>query len=912
MALPSRAHRQHCYLCDLPRTPWAMLQDFSEPVCRGCVNYEGPDRIDMIIDAARHMKRVYAGYLQESPRSATSNGHSSSPPPPPQGGLPPHPHSTSSARAGGGGGLSSDTQAHSSSLASMDASRLSGGGPPSLPPPLQGISHSHLGLSRSSSHAAASVPTLSSVPHPSLPPPLPSHAHHPSSSQDRLMEARRGIMTEFNSPMIRLTNGLSVGSFHPAISSRSSSDDPYHDLHHIRGASPPQRIVAGLPLIPLALSRHSGPPHPPLPHPSSSLSHHALSSHISYKRQREEDVDDTHHRHPQESQSVADELIIRYVSIEDAIQKNPLVRDTLNTLAACVPFQIRLKKDHLQIGRMFAFDISLKSSPSHDLELKYFVEYPIGSGTVHNSVSSLVKLMCHDLVKEGVVGKGPSSGLTYLEYEVKHNSGQWNSLTDLFSERVRHFHDHLKRELLPLPYVDSCLPPLPSHLGRIVPLSTKTEPSSVSVSHRSYSSSSGSNTNSSSGGSSGSGNNVGNRKRKGSPGVAEGEDDQGPSGKMNIGYDSQHHKRQQQQWLQLNQADSNTHSHSMKLAIASVGSTGGAPYGAIMPSSTSLSPLGNTDRSSHNAHTPTPPDPSPMSPTNPSNQVNANPVSGPSPMAALMNVADNLVSPNTASSGSQSIESLHHHVPHPLHNRLSSALHPLTSPGGGVGSISRRLYPGSLFGMGRGPVSDTGVGSTMPESTSGGGVGSGNRGNGVGGSATNGEMLRCTLCQERLEDTHFVQCPSLADHKFCFPCSKESIKRQGAGSEVYCPSGNKCPLAGSNVPWAFMQSEISTILGIDGYARRNSCGGVGGTTSGSGTTEDIPTTGTAVSNNNNSSNGGGGGGVSGSGSSSNDGDGSEPSGSSSSTVGNGLSGTSTSPGGTNMPKEVSIKKERES
>ncbi|KAJ6635599.1 Interferon regulatory factor 2-binding protein 2-B [Pseudolycoriella hygida] len=73
--------------------------------------------------------------------------------------------------------------------------------------------------------------------------------------------------------------------------------------------------------------------------------------------------------------------------------------------------------------------------------------------------------------------------------------------------------------------------------------------------------------------------------------------------------------------------------------------------------------------------------------------------------------------------------------------------------------------------------------------------------------------LKCTLCQERLEDTHFVQCPSVNHHKFCFPCSRESIKRQGSGSEVYCPSGEKCPLANSTIPWAFMQGEIATILG---------------------------------------------------------------------------------------------------
>lgn len=75
----------------------------------------------------------------------------------------------------------------------------------------------------------------------------------------------------------------------------------------------------------------------------------------------------------------------------------------------------------------------------------------------------------------------------------------------------------------------------------------------------------------------------------------------------------------------------------------------------------------------------------------------------------------------------------------------------------------------------------------------------------------------CLLCHRTLEDTRFVQCPSQVPHKFCFSCSRESIvQQQSKSSDVYCPSGMRCLVAGSTTPWAFMEQEIATILETSG------------------------------------------------------------------------------------------------
>ncbi|KAM4544936.1 interferon regulatory factor 2-binding protein 1-like [Odontesthes bonariensis] len=158
--------------------------------------------------------------------------------------------------------------------------------------------------------------------------------------------------------------------------------------------------------------------------------------------------------------------------------------------------------------------------------------------------------------------------------------------------------------------------------------------------------------------------------------------------------------------------------------------------------------------------------------------------SQPSPISALMGVAESLSSSQMARD-SPSMSQAHSSAA----GRSTSS-----SPSTASTSVSQAAMGQGLSAVGQ--SSNTNAG----EST----------------SSAQGTLLCCTLCRERLEDTHFVQCPSVPHHKFCFPCTRGFIRSQGQGGEVYCPSGERCPLAGSTVPWAFMQGEISTILAGDG------------------------------------------------------------------------------------------------
>lgn len=191
---------------------------------------------------------------------------------------------------------------------------------------------------------------------------------------------------------------------------------------------------------------------------------------------------------------------------------------------------------------------------------------------------------------------------------------------------------------------------------------------------------------------------------------------------------------------------------------------------------------------------------SPHSRTTPPEATTAN-QNGQSPMAALILAAD-----NAGNTGSP---------------KDANQVHSTTAGGGGRRNSGSPLSPASANQrrLAQREVLGGGTGATTAHVAGGGNMGDGH--GGTQGSIPDSSVppgsvpLCCTLCHERLEDTHFVQCPSVPTHKFCFPCSRESIKQQGATGEVYCPSGEKCPLVGSNVPWAFMQGEIATILAGD-------------------------------------------------------------------------------------------------
>lgn len=611
----SRFQRQQCYLCDCPRAPWAILNDFTEPVCRGCCNYEGPDRIEAVIDYVRSLRKGWEHQVRNS-KSLNSTGTSIGSSPSPGG------HSNGSIDANG-----NPTQY-----------------------PFSGQYHSLI-----PHHSAEHMRFLHSV----------------KSEQAQQQQHAPGEGENFPP---KTPYGPNEPGGPPSSGNPRSAEEINHDERRFM-------------------------PHPKDLPPSSRMP------------------------------------IIRRPP--EYSEYPEVVRETLEILNTCVPFDIRFKKDHNHVGRVFLFEAAPRTgaTSSNEYELKLHLEYPRGSESFTQSVSAVAKQMYQDSTKE--LGRGISSGFKYLEYEVQGSPSEWRLLADLIPEAVRFFKDPISRNFLPIRVTDH-----PTYHPMLGP------PPFNQAKYR--------------------------HKRKAEdlePHVA-------PSRAPRRTYKEREDEQiQRHLWMQ-SQVD------ALRLSMAHLTAPPETMHMNTIRSSAMM------DHPRHPAplpHAPITPGSAP--PTTPHQPSPKGPWGVPTSMAALISAAG--ADTNHGGTLREGRKASSEHIKSKSPNNDKE---PTEKEKDESHKLEENVDRKEL-----GPVPE---GHTKKSG-----------GKGV-------SQLKCSICEDWLEDTHFVQCPSVTTHKFCFPCSKDSIKKQGLGNDVFCPSGKRCPLIGSNLPWAFMQSEIQTILATKGRPQK--------------------------------------------------------------------------------------------
>jgi len=613
----SRFQRQQCYLCDCPRAPWAILNDFSEPVCRGCCNYEGPDRIEAVIDYVRSLRKGWEHQvrtLKQSNLNSTGTSIGSSPSP---------------------GG-------HSNGSIDTTGTQY----------PFAGQYHHNL---------------------------IPHH----SAEHMRFLHAVKSEQ---------------VAQQHASESSESF---------------PPK--------TPFGPNEPGGQP------PSSANSRGAEEMNHDERRFM---------THPKDVPPSSRMPIIRRPP--EYSEYPEVVRETLEILNTCVPFDVRFKKDHSHVARVFLFEAGPRTGAtlSNEYELKIHVEYPRGSENFCQSISTVAKQMYQDSMKEH--GRGLSSGYKYLEYEVQGSPNEWRLFVDLLPETVRYFKEAVGRSFLPIRVTDH--PTFHPMLG---------PPQFSQGKYR--------------------------QKRK----AEDLEPHSAPSRAPRRTYKEREDEQiQRHLWMQ-SQVD------ALRLSMAHLT----APPEAMHM---------NTIRSSSMMDHPRHPTPLPHAPITPGSAPPTTPHQ-PSPKGGPWGVPTSMAALISAASADSN------HPSTLREGRKSSSEHIKSKSPVSEKESNEKEKDDSV------KQEENGEHKESTQS---------NEGHTKKSGAKGVSQLKCSICEDWLEDTHFVQCPSMTSHKFCFPCSKDSIKKQGLGNDVFCPSGKRCPLIGSNLPWAFMQTEIQTILATKGRPKQ--------------------------------------------------------------------------------------------
>jgi len=647
----NRFQRQQCYLCDCPRAPWAILNDFSEPICRGCCNYEGPaDRIEAVIDYVRSLRKGWEHQvrtLKQSNLNSTGTSIGSSPSP---------------------GGHSNG---------SMDAV---------------------VSMSGASSYPFTQYHNL--IPHHGEHMRFMSHSVKPEPSPQEQQQQQQ--------------------------QQQQQSQPPHHEGENFPGKN-----------------NFIGPP--------SNDPNNAINT-----RPGEDGPHDDHRRFipPGGKEAPPRMPIIR--RLPEFADLPDLVKETLEVLNCCVPFDIRFKKEHNHVGRVFLFEAAPRTgAPSPlDFELKIHIEYPRGSENFSQSASSVAKQMYQDAMKE--IGRGLSSGFKYLEYEVQGSPNEWRLLGDLLPENVRMFKEPISRNFLPQRVVSDH----PSFHPMFGP------PGYIQNKYRT--------------------------KRKAEDIEPPGAPPRAPRRTYKEREDEQ---IQRHLWMQ-SQVD------ALRLSMAHL--TGPPDAGSLQLANAAMrsSPMVDHQRN---------PTPLPHAPVTPSSSHPPGPPHQPSPkapwavpssMAALINAA------SLDSSSTSAIKEARKTPQSETVMKSSSPAPPHSQPP----AITEKEVQSEVKEEATSSITKTEESERKDNAAP---EGHTKKTGGKGSS-----QLKCSICDDWLEDTHFVQCPSVTSHKFCFPCSKDSIKKQGFGNDVFCPSGKRCPLIGSNLPWAFMQSEIQTILATKGCPKQ--------------------------------------------------------------------------------------------